>query len=55
MKESHKAIKCLIEVVAELADIARDLDPGRVATYDRVADHLEDARGALIQAKAFES
>lgn len=54
MKQSHNAIALLIDVVTELADIARDMDPGRVVTYARIEKKLEAAREALTQARAFE-
>lgn len=54
MKSSHKAIEGVIAAVAEIADIVRELDPGKVAAYDRIEKYLEDARGKLIHAKAFE-
>lgn len=53
-KDSHKAIRELISVVTELAEIVRDLDPGRNRQYQYIEDALASARGALTQAEAFE-
>lgn len=54
MKQSHSALREMIAAVAEIADIVRDLDPGKVAAYDRIEKHLVNARLALSSAETFE-
>jgi alkylated DNA nucleotide flippase Atl1 len=54
MKERTKALRALTAAITEIAEIIRDLDPGRVAAYGRIADLLEKARGHITQAEAFE-
>ena len=53
-RDSHLAIKELLDVVVELAEIVRDLDPSRTRQYALIEDKLMKARGYLTQAKAFE-
>jgi len=52
--ESQKAIKNLIAVVTELAEIVRDLDPHRTRQYALIEALLMKARASLTQAQAFE-
>lgn len=54
-KDSTKAPRGLTEAVTILAEIVRELDPGRVNQYDRVAEFLEKTRGHIARADAFES
>lgn len=55
MKESQKAIKDLIDIIVELAEIVRELDPGQTRRYKFMEDKFESARKHLTQAAAFES
>lgn len=54
MTSTQKVLTELISVITDLADIVRDLDPGRTRQYKAIEKALEEARGALTQAKAFE-
>jgi alkylated DNA nucleotide flippase Atl1 len=54
MRHTHKAIDEALKAITEIAEVVRELDPGRVATYDRIEQALADARGHLARAKAFE-
>lgn len=54
MKDSHKSLRAMIEAVTELASVVQELDPGKVATYERVAAALGKARKHLVAAEAFE-
>lgn len=54
MKERTLALRSLTEIITILAEIIRDLDPGRVNQYDRIADLLEKARAHITRAEAFE-
>ena len=54
MRDRTIALNCLTEVVTIMAEIVRDLDPGRVNQYDRICDLLEKARGHIIRSEAFE-
>lgn len=53
-KAGQKALQELIEAITEIAEIVRDLDPGRVSQYDKIAGLLEKARGHVTRAEAFE-
>jgi hypothetical protein len=53
-KDSHKVMQELISAITDLAEIVRDLDPGRTRQYAHIEQALESARGHLTQAKAFE-
>ncbi len=53
-RHTQEAVRNLMHVVIELADIVRDLDPGRTGAYSRVEDLLVKVRENLTQAKAFE-
>jgi hypothetical protein len=54
-KSSQRVLRELIGAVTELAEIAREIDPGRVRQYDKIERHLENARGHLTQAEAYET
>ncbi|TAL43860.1 MAG: hypothetical protein EPN91_05750 [Salinibacterium sp.] len=54
MKSSQQATRDLIAVVTELAEIVRDLDPGRTRQYALIEQLLERARGHLIAAESYE-
>jgi hypothetical protein len=53
-RHTQEAVRNLMHVVIELAEIIRDLDPGRTGAYSRVEDLLVKVRENLTQAKAFE-
>jgi hypothetical protein len=52
-KPSVKALRELTSAITELAEIVRDLDPGRTLQYEKIAELLEKARGNITQAEAF--
>lgn len=54
MKASHQAIRELISALTRLAEVVQEIDPGKVQTYEHVANDLAEARKNLIQAEAFE-
>jgi len=54
MKNSLKAIETLAEAVVTLSEIVREIDPGMVAAYDRIAADLNSVRNHLKHADAFE-
>lgn len=54
IKSSNKCDKELILAITILAEIVRELDPGRVRQYDEIAGCLEKARGYMVRADALE-
>jgi hypothetical protein len=55
LSATQRALREVLSAVTELAEVVRDLDPGKVQTYRRVETALESARRHLVQAEAFES
>lgn len=52
MKHTEEAVRELMGIVIELADIVRDLDPGRVETYSRLEDMFVRVRELLSEDEA---
>lgn len=53
-KSSHKAIEELTAAITILAEVVRELDPGRIRQYDEIAGCLERARGFRRNSETFE-
>lgn len=46
---SKAAIRELIAAITEIAEVVRDLDPGRPVTFERIENHLATARERLAR------
>ena len=48
---NQTAIRKIISAISDLADVVRELDPGKTETYRRIEDALSDARESLLTVK----
>lgn len=44
---TRRALRHLLEAVTEIADVVREIDPGKVVTYDRIAGALSTTRQCI--------